>query len=263
LSAELAAGQTASAEALAAMLRASRSAVVLTGAGISVPSGIPDFRSPGTGIWADVDPMEVAHIDAWRRDPDRFWEFYGQRFAALIDISPNPAHAAVAELERRGLVHGVITQNIDRLHRLAGSRRVVEVHGSIDSSRCMECGGQVALERVLELLDEGEGAPQCASCLAPLKPDVVLFGELLPERAMTEAQTLAAEADLMLCIGSSLTVYPVAGLPGLTRARGGRLALVTEGETPYDGEADVRLRGDVVDALAAVLAALGEPERSP
>ena len=239
------------------MLSASRSAVVLTGAGISVPSGIPDFRSPGTGLWAGVDPMEVAHIDAWRRDPDRFWEFYGQRFASLIDISPNDAHAAVAELERRGLVRGVITQNIDRLHRLAGSRRVVEVHGSIEWSRCMECGERVALDRVLELLEGGEGAPQCAACLAALKPDVVLFGELLPDHAMAEAQTLAAEADLMLCIGSSLTVHPIAGLPGLTRARGGRLALLTQGETPYDGEADVRLRGDVVDALGAVLAALG------
>ena len=250
------ASDTSGATALAGMLAASRSAVVLTGAGISVPSGIPDFRSPGTGLWADVDPMEVAHIDAWRRDPDRFWEFYGQRFAGLIDISPNPAHAAVAELERRGLVRGVVTQNIDRLHRLAGSRRVVEVHGSIESSRCMECGGRVALDRVLELLEAGHGAPECAACMAPLKPDVVLFGELLPERAMAEAQALAGGADLMLCIGSSLTVYPVAGLPELTLARGGRLALVTEGETPYDDEAHVRLRGDVVDALGAVLAAL-------
>ncbi len=248
--------RTSGAEALAGMLLASRSAVALTGAGISVPSGIPDFRSPGTGLWADVDPMEVAHIDAWRRDPDRFWEFYGQRFASLIDTRPNPAHAAVAELERRGLVRGVITQNIDRLHRLAGSRRVVEVHGSIEWSRCMECGGRVALDRVLELLEGGQGAPRCAACLAALKPDAVLFGELLPARALAEAEALASEADLMLCIGSSLTVYPVAGLPGITRARGGRLALVTEGETPYDDQAGVRLRGDVVDALEAVLAVL-------
>ena len=121
---------------LGALLRDARSAVVLTGAGISVPSGIPDFRSPGTGLWENVDPMEVAHIDALRRDPDRFWRFYGQRFASLVDKRPNPAHEAVAELERRGLVRGVITQNIDRLHRMAGSERVVEVHGSIEWSRC-------------------------------------------------------------------------------------------------------------------------------
>jgi NAD-dependent deacetylase len=247
---------TGSAAALAELLRGSERAVILTGAGISVPSGIPDFRSPGTGLWENVDPMEVAHIDAWRRDPDRFWEFYGQRFASLIDTRPNPAHEAVAELERRGLVRAVITQNIDRLHRMAGSKRVVEVHGSIDWSRCMECGGRVGLERVVELLGSGQGAPECVACIAPLKPDVVLFGELLPDEAMAEAQALAAEADLIVCIGSSLTVYPVAGLPGLTRANGGRIALVTEGETPYDNEAVVKLGGDVVSELDGLLSAL-------
>ena len=250
--------EAAGARALAELLASAERAVVLTGAGISVPSGIPDFRSPGTGLWEKVDPMEVAHIDAWRRDPDRFWRFYGDRFASLIDTQPNRAHRVLAELERRGLIRGVITQNIDRLHRMAGSERVVEVHGSIEWSRCMECGGRVHLDRVVELLRGADEAPECGACIAPLKPDVVLFGELLPDEAMAEAQALAAEADLMLCIGSSLTVYPVAGLPGLTRAAGGRLALVTEGETPYDGEADLSLRGDVVEELEAVLAALDQ-----
>ena len=249
---------TASAEAtrLAELIGAARSAVVLTGAGISVPSGIPDFRSPGTGLWEKVDPMEVAHIDAFRRDPDRFWSFYSQRFATLKDKRPNPAHEAVAELERRGRVRGVITQNIDRLHRLAGSSRVVEVHGSIDWCVCLECGGRVALDRVVEQIEAGAGTPECVACVAPLKPDVVLFGELLPEAALIEAQTLAAEADLMLCIGSSLEVYPVAGLPAVTRHSGGSLAIVTQGPTPYDPEAAVRLDGDVVEELEAVMAAL-------
>jgi len=230
---------------------------VLTGAGISVPSGIPDFRSPGTGLWENVDPMEVAHIDAWRRDPDRFWHFYGQRFAALRDIEPNRAHAVVAELERRGLIRGVITQNIDRLHRAAGSERVVEVHGSIEWSRCPVCGGRVGLERTLEMISQAPGAPECPACVSPLKPEVVLFGEMLPEAAMIEAQSLAATADLMICVGSSLTVHPVAGLPEVTLRAGGRLAIVTESETPYDPEADVRLGGDVVEELEAVLAGLG------
>ena len=241
---------------LAELLRTARRAVVLTGAGISVPSGIPDFRSPGSGLWETVDPMEVAHIDAWRRDPDRFWAFYAERFARLADRRPNQAHEAVAELERRGRVRAVITQNVDRLHRLAGSRRVVEVHGSIESSVCLQCGGRVPLERVMGLIALGEGAPECPACIAPLKPDVVLFGELLPESAMADAQALAAEADLMVCIGSSLEVYPVAGLPGVTLAEGGRLALVTRGPTPYDARADVKLDGDVVTELRAVLAAL-------
>ena len=241
---------------LAELLAGSRLAVVLTGAGISVPSGIPDFRSPGSGLWEKVDPMEVAHIDAFNRDPDRFWRFYAERFAALRHKRPNPAHEAVAELERRGLVRAVITQNIDRLHRLAGSRRVVEVHGSIDWSVCPQCGGRMELERVMAQLEGHDGAPECVACLAPLKPAVVLFGEMLPERALAEAHALAAEADLMLCIGSSLEVYPVAGLPAVTRSGGGRLALVTQGQTPYDGEAEVKLSGDVVDELRAVLAAL-------
>jgi NAD-dependent deacetylase len=242
---------------LADLLHEAESAVVLTGAGISVPSGIPDFRSPGTGLWESVDPMEVAHIDAWRRDPDRFWSFYAARFASLIETRPNEAHLALVELERRGLVRAVITQNIDRLHRAAGSRRLIEVHGSIEWSVCLECGGRQPLERVVELLRGSDGAPECPACIAPLKPDVVLFGELLPERAMAEAQELASEADLMLCVGSSLEVYPVAGLPAITRGAGGRLALVTQGPTPYDGDAELKLDGDVVEELRAVVAALG------
>ena len=244
------------AEQVAGLLRESERAVVLTGAGISVPSGIPDFRSPGTGLWEKVDPMEVAHIDAWRRDPDRFWSFYGRRFASLTDKAPNDAHLVLAELERRGLIRAVITQNIDRLHRLAGSERLIEVHGSIDQSVCMKCGGKVSLDRVVDLLAEADGAPLCPACVAPLKPEVVLFGELLPERALAEAQQLAMEADLMICVGSSLEVYPVAGLPAITHGGGGRLVLVTQGPTPYDSDAEVKLDGDVVTELRAVLSAL-------
>ena len=250
---------TAAAERVAALLRESERAVVLTGAGISVPSGIPDFRTPGTGLWENVDPMEVAHIDAWRRDPDRFWSFYGARFASLIDKAPNDAHLAIAELERRGFVRAVVTQNIDRLHRLAGTERLIEVHGSIDQSVCLQCGGKVSIGRVVELLGGGEGAPHCESCHLPLKPDVVLFGELLPELALADAQALALEADLMLCVGSSLEVYPVAGLPAMMQGAGGRLVLITQGPTPYDSDAEVKLDGDVVTELSAVLAALQRP----
>jgi NAD-dependent deacetylase len=241
---------------LAELLRDSERAVVLTGAGISVPSGIPDFRTPGTGLWEDVDPLEVAHIDAWRRDPDRFWRFYGQRFASLVDKRPNDAHRALVELERRGLVRGVITQNVDRLHRAAGSERLIEVHGSIEWSVCLQCGGRVSLERVVELLAAVDGAPECAACVAPLKPEVVLFGELLPEAALAEAHELARTADLILCVGSSLEVHPVAGLPAITHGQTGKIALVTQGPTPYDSLAEVKLDGDVVDELNAVVAAL-------
>jgi NAD-dependent deacetylase len=242
---------------LAELIRASRSVVALTGAGISVPSGIPDFRSPGTGLWENVDPMEVAHIDVFRRDPERFWHFYGMRFQSLEDKRPNPAHVALAELEEAGLVHAVITQNIDRLHARAGSRELIEVHGSIASSSCLVCGGRYDLEAV-RARHEGDpsGVPRC-DCGAPLKPDVVLFGEFLPVAEIERAQRLALGADLMLCIGSSLEVFPVAQLPELTLDSGGKLAILTQGPTPFDRRASVRMRGDIVDDLEALLRALG------
>ena len=249
--------QSRSAERLAELLRSSERAVVLTGAGISVPSGIPDFRTPGKGLWEKVNPMDVAHIDVFRREPDRFWHFYGNRFASLKDVKPNRAHEVVAELERRGIVRGVITQNIDRLHRAAGAQNLIEVHGSIEWCVCPDCGGKVGLDDVMEMLaGQTAGAPECVACVSPLKPNVVLFGELLPEQAMSDAYALASEADLMLCIGSSLEVYPVASLPGVALEAGAKLALVTQGPTPYDREAAIKLTGDVVEELEAVLAAL-------
>jgi len=237
------------------MIQAAGSVVALTGAGISVPSGIPDFRTPGKGLWTKVDPMKVAHIDAFRRDPKSFWEYYRPRFQTLSDKRPNAAHQALAELESRGLLDGVITQNIDRLHRAPGSRRVVEVHGSIENSSCTFCGATLRLAEVPSLFGE-DGVAECAACCGLVKPDVVLFGELLPEAAMTEAQELAEDADLMLCVGSSLEVYPVAGLPELTLQSGGEVAIVTQSSTPYDSRAAVKLSGDAVDELYAVLAAL-------
>jgi NAD-dependent protein deacetylase/lipoamidase len=240
---------------LAALIRDAERVVALTGAGISVPSGIPDFRTPGKGLWEKVDPMEVAHIDAFHGDTRRFWNFYRPRFAELGAKEPNRAHHALAELEHRGLLEAVITQNIDRLHAKAGSDRVIEVHGSIATSSCTSCHSSYPLERVGELFDD-DGVATCACCFGKVKPDVVLFGELLPEAAMAEAQELCAAADLLLCVGSSLEVYPVAALPDLTLDSGGRLAIVTQGPTPYDGEAAVKLDGDVVDELEAVLAAL-------
>jgi NAD-dependent deacetylase len=245
-----------SAERLASLIREARSVVALTGAGISVPSGIPDFRSPGTGLWENVDPMEVAHIDAFRSDPERFWSFYGERFQTLEDKRPNRAHQALAELERAGLLDAVITQNIDQLHARAGSQRLIEVHGTIAHSSCLRCGGQYPLAdvRARRALD-ARGVPRC-DCGEPLKPDVVLFGEYLPEQALTRAEELARGADLMLCIGSSLEVYPVAQLPLMTLAAGGRIAILTHGQTSLDGQAAVRMGGDVVEELEAVLSAL-------
>jgi NAD-dependent deacetylase len=242
-------------ERLAELIRQSRSTVALTGAGVSVPSGIPDFRTPETGLWANVDPMEVAHIDVFERDPARFWSYYRPRFESLGDKRPNDAHEALAELERCGLIEGVITQNIDRLHGVAGSGDVVEVHGSIETSSCRRCDASYGLEQMDPLFD-ADGVALCAACGGPVKPDVVLFGEMLPEAAMRRAQELAEAAELLICVGSSLAVYPVASLPAVTLERGGRLAIVTKGPTPYDGDATIKLEGEVDVELAALAAAL-------
>ncbi len=240
---------------LAELIGESRSTVALTGAGISVPSGIPDFRTPGRGLWTKVDPMKVAHIDAFRRDPKAFWEYYRPRFHALADKRPNAAHETLAELEGRGLLDGVITQNIDRLHGAAGSENVVEVHGTIRTSSCTCCEASYRLEDVEDLFTD-EGVAECRMCCGYVRPDVVLFGEMLPVAAIRAAEEMAERADLMLCIGTSLEVHPVAGLPAITSEAGGQVAIITQGSTPYDREAVVRMNGDVVDDLGAVLAAL-------
>jgi NAD-dependent deacetylase len=247
---------TTGAARLAELIRSCQPVVALTGAGISVPSGIPDFRTPLTGLWANVDPMEVAHIAAWRRDPVRFWSFYGQRFTLLDGKRPNAAHRALARLEAAGRLDAVITQNIDGLHRAAGTQDLIEVHGSIASASCLRDARSYPLaETRARLAADPEGVPRC-DCGAPLKPDVVLFGEMLDEAALDRASRLAAGADLLLAIGSSLEVHPVAGLPELTLATGGRLAVITMGATPFDPYAEVRLSGDVVTELEGVLAAL-------
>jgi NAD-dependent deacetylase len=200
--------------------------------------------------------MEVAHISVFEGDPERFWSYYRPRFSSLGDKQPNRAHEALAELERRGLIEGVITQNIDRLHRAAGSQNVIEVHGSIETSSCTGCGASFGLDEVDGLFDE-RGVAVCSACGGAVKPDVVLFGEMLPAEAIERATEMAEAADLMLCVGSSLAVHPVAGLPQLTLERGGRLAIVTKGETPYDADAEVKLEGEVDEELDALLAALG------
>jgi NAD-dependent deacetylase len=243
-------------EALAELIRESGQTVALTGAGISVPSGIPDFRSPGTGMWENVNPFEVASIEAFHRDTRRFWEFYRPRFEMLGDKEPNPAHRALAELEERGLLSAVVTQNIDRLHRAAGTRELIEVHGSIATSSCTSCGASWPLAEVEALFDPEDGIATCSGCFGKVKPDVVLFGEMLPVEAIERARAYAASAELMICIGSSLEVFPAAGLPELTLANGGRVAVVTQGPTPYDSDATVRLGGDVAEELPAVVAAL-------
>jgi NAD-dependent deacetylase len=242
-------------ERLAELIRENQPCVVLTGAGVSTESGVPDFRSP-TGIWAEFDPLEYATLGAFRRDPEKVWRFYAPRFAMLTEAEPNRAHRALAELERLGLVRAVVTQNIDLLHERAGSRDVLEVHGSIRTSSCPGCGASYDLADVVPLIEAGEGAPHCTACDAILKPDVVFFDELLPVEAMERASALAEEAGLLLVVGSSLEVYPVADLPRTTLDAGGTVAVVNRTPTWVDGRAALRLDGSAGEVLSSTLSYL-------
>jgi NAD-dependent deacetylase len=240
------------AETLAELIRANQPCVVLTGAGVSTESGIPDFRSP-TGIWARYDPMEYATISAFRRDPAKVWEFYSMRLGVLAEAEPNGAHVALARLEERGFVEAVVTQNIDRLHERAGSRDVIEVHGSIRTSSCIECGNRVPLDEVARRLP----VPECDVCGAVLKPDVVMFGEVLPLDAMGRAGRLAAGASLLLVVGSSLQVWPVADLPSETLRAGGAVAILNREQTPYDERAELVVSAPAGETLTETARLLG------
>jgi NAD-dependent deacetylase len=240
---------------LVALIKAHQPCIVLTGAGVSTESGIPDFRSP-TGIWATVDPREYASLSAFRRDPEKVWSFYALRLEMLAAAEPNRAHRALAELERRGLVGALVTQNIDMLHERAGSQDVIEVHGSIRTSSCRRCGATYPLAQVRRLIADGDGVPRCVSCATVLKPDVVFFEEMLPERAIDGAFARARAARLLLVVGTSLGVYPVAELPSETLAAGGKVAIVNRGPTPFDAAAALTIDGPASDVLAAVVSSL-------
>jgi NAD-dependent deacetylase len=240
---------------LARLIRANQPCVVLTGAGVSTESGIPDFRSP-TGIWAEFDPAEYASLPAFRADPAKVWRFYKPRIAMLTEAEPNAAHVALAALERAGFVEEVVTQNIDLLHERAGSRNLVEVHGSIRTASCPSCRSTYQRKDVVRQLELAE-APVCEDCGAILKPDVVFFGELLPVEAIERAFELARNARLLLVVGSSLEVHPVAALPEETLAAGGRLAIVNKGPTPYDLRADLKLEESAGKTLDALVTELG------
>jgi NAD-dependent deacetylase len=242
-------------ERLAALIRENQPCVVLTGAGASTESGIPDFRSP-TGVWARFNPLEYATLGAFQRDPHKVWRFYAPRFDMLGLAEPNRVHTALAALERDGLVRAIVTQNIDTLHQRAGSQDVIEVHGSIRTSSCPSCAARYPLDEVVPLIEAGDGAPECPACGAILKPDVVFFDELLPPGAMERATELAAGAGLLLVIGSGLEVYPVAGLPQVTLGVGGKLAVVNQTPTWADARAELVVResaGAVLDAVASAL----------
>lgn len=239
------------------LLAGARRVVALTGAGYSRPSGIPDFRSP-EGVWATQDPIEVASLRAFRRDPDGFYAWLNGLIGPILAARPNPAHLALAELEAAGRLGGVITQNIDGLHQAAGSRRVFELHGHLRSATCLDCGRQVPVAPLLPAARRGR-APRC-SCGGPFKPDVVLFDEGLPQGIFWLAQRALEECDLLLVAGTSLEVAPVCDMPLVAARRGAKVLIVNLAPTYLDAKADAVVRADVATAVPALVrAAVGDP----
>lgn len=224
--------------AVVEMLKRSSKTLALTGAGISTESGIPDFRSPGTGLWEKFDPIAVSSLSALKRDPARFYSFNLQRWTAYADAVPNVAHQALAKLEQMGLLLGVITQNIDSLHKKAGTAKLWEVHGHLRTCRCLDCTCRdLPITELTERYHRGENPPRCPVCRGVLRPDVVLFEDQMNEQFFHATQVLSG-CQLLIVIGSSLTVYPVAGLPDLAR----RLVIINNTVTPWDDRAEVVLR---------------------
>lgn len=246
-------GQTQELIAYAAeLIRQAHHAIALTGAGISTHSGIPDFRSEGTGLWSHDEPLEVASYLTFRTHPERFFRWFRPLASQIYTAQPNAAHIALAELEKAGRLFTVITQNIDMLHQKAGTQHVIEMHGTLRTLSCTQCYRQYEYENYLPAYVEQGEIPSCPACGAVLKPDVILFGEQLPQKAWFAAQQEARQCDLMIIAGSSLEVLPVAGLPMQAIDRGAHLIIINNSPTYLNVRADIVLSGDVAAIIPAV-----------
>lgn len=232
-----------------ALLRASKRAVALTGAGISTPSGIPDFRSPGSGLWRRHNPMEVASLAAFRYQPERFFAWVRPLAKAILEAEPNEAHRALARLETEGVLAGVITQNIDDLHARAGSQTVHEIHGHLRQATCIRCYRRFPVGRLLADFCRTGEIPRCQECGGVLKPEVVLFGEQLPYIPIQDAKALIESSDLLLVVGSSLEVTPAAVFPVQALHAGASMIIINHSTTYLDARADVVFRQDVARVL--------------
>jgi NAD-dependent deacetylase len=239
---------------LSAFLAASKRAVAFTGAGISTESGIPDFRSPG-GVWTRHQPVMYGEFVASRAARVRFWKARIEMYKEFRDAKPNDGHLGLARLEAAGRLCGIITQNIDGLHQLAGSRNVIELHGTARVVACIGCGREWTPDAVHAMVAAGDDAPDCDACGSPLKSKTISFGQAMPEREMALAARFAADCDLMLAIGSSLVVEPAASIPRIGKSNGARLVIINRGETPLDLLADLIIR----DSIGRTLCAASQP----
>jgi NAD-dependent deacetylase len=240
-------------ELAASILAEGHFVTALTGAGISTPSGIPDFRSPGSGLWEFVDPYEVATLRAFQQHPEVFYRWVRPLVHTILNAEPNPAHYALSELGALGVLQAIITQNIDGLHQRAGSQVVYEVHGNLRWATCMRCYNHVPAGPLIEAFAENGEIPHCRLCGGVMKPDIILMGEQLPAKEILAARQAAQKSDVMLVAGSSLEVAPAGDLPLLAKRNNGRLVIVNLGPTHLDSMADVLIRGDVAEMLPRVV----------
>ncbi len=236
---------------LAHWVASARRAVAFTGAGISTESGIPDFCSPG-GVWSRHKPVYYDEFVASRAARARYWKARLEMYREFASAKPNDGHLALAHWESVGKLRGVITQNIDGLHQLAGSRAVIELHGTARVVACIRCGRECPPEEIHERIESGDEAPDCDDCGSPLKSRTISFGQAMPAKEMAEAEAWASEADLMLAIGSSLVVEPAASIPRIARQCGARLVIVNATETPLDDMADLLIRDSIGPTLRTV-----------
>jgi NAD-dependent deacetylase len=230
-----------------ALIGAAERIVALTGAGVSRPSGIPDFRSPD-GLWAHADPLKAATLSSFQRDPQRCYAWLSDLVLPMLNAQPNPAHTALAQLERAGRLQAIVTQNIDGLHQRAGSQRVYELHGHLRSATCIVCGRQIPIDPLLRAIRRRQRVHRC-SCGGMFKPDVVLFDEALPHGLFWLARDAVAACDLLIVAGTSLEVAPVCDLPLLALRNNARLLIINLSPTYLDAQADVVLHADVATAL--------------
>jgi NAD-dependent protein deacetylase/lipoamidase len=238
------------------LLSSARNGVALTGAGVSAESGIPTFRGEG-GLWTKFDPVKAASIDTFLADPNAYWSVAKERGNVALAARPNPAHLALAAMEAAGRLVAVVTQNTDGLHQAAGTRRVVELHGSGRTVECLDCGRREPRADVQARL-EVEMPPKCRQCGSTLiKPTVVLFGEAMPAAAVQEAMDLAEHADVMLVVGSSLVVYPAAEVPLVAVRSGARMVVINAEPTPFDSLAEVVIHGRAGEVLPEIAALIG------
>ncbi len=243
------------AEKFVELVLSSSNAAALTGAGISTESGIPDYRSPGTGLWEKMD-QSVVSLDGFIRAPSRYYDYALELYPVRRAAKPNPAHRLLAKLEGMGVLKGVITQNVDGLHQDAGSAEVHELHGSLRQAVCLECSALASMDEVMERVISGENPPLCAECGGILKPNAVFFGELLPQVPWQRALELASKADLFIAIGSSLQVSPANTLPDIALQAGAKLVIMNLTPTPFDGDAELVVRekiGEFSSVVAGIL----------